>query len=421
MSTLPNLVEVRALTLPEPAGDLRFFARQPILDLHGRVHGYELLFRSGPEAEFRGDRGMATSTMIDNTVVFGLESLTQKLPAFVNCTASSLTGHDVGALPPGMTVLEILEDAEPLPSLVEACRRFKNEGYRLALDDFIYRESLEPLIRIVDYIKIDYLDTTARQRQEILSRLGGFRGALVAEKVETQQEYSLARAEGFALFQGYYFCRPSLLVKHKIPANKAVHFRLLQMLDEYPLNLNRVSEALKQEPSLTYRLLRLVNSPASAVRQEVRSIRMALLAVGDDIFRRIAILAIVSELNSGRPDEVLRMALIRARFCELSSCLSSLDATEQYLLGLFSLLPAMLQVPMQDAIAEMPLRDAVRDALLGKAAPLRSALEWIEAHEQGDWQSCGATLRLNGLDGAQLHAFYMESMAWADEILSGGV
>jgi EAL and modified HD-GYP domain-containing signal transduction protein len=140
----------------EPAAGVRYVARQPILDLRGKVHGYELLFRDGPEAVFRGDGNVATRTMLDNTVLYGLGRLTAGLPAFVNCTEESLTRDLVHVMPSGMTVLEILEDIEPSRPVIEACRYLKASGFQLALDDFLWRPGIEPLVEIADYIKIDF-------------------------------------------------------------------------------------------------------------------------------------------------------------------------------------------------------------------------------------------------------------------------
>lgn len=401
----------------EPAAALRYVARQPILDGMGRVHAYELLFRSGPETCFRGDGELATCTMIDNTVLFGLEKLTGGLPAFVNCTADVLKASEVGVLPASMTVLEILEDIEPLPDLIAACRRLKSEGYRLALDDFVWKPSMEPLIRLADFIKIDFVKSPEAARKPMLKHLEGFSGALLAEKVETREEYDQARAEGFTLFQGYYFCRPTLMTSHKVPANKMVHVQLLQMLQENPLDVPKISEIVKRDASLTFRLLRLVNSPAYAVRQEVRSIPTALVTLGDDLIRRIATVAIACELNVGQPKEILRMAFVRGRFCELTSELCSFDPMEQYLLGIFSLLPAMLHSSMQEIALSLPLRDEVREALLGKTNDIRCPLLWLESHERGDWDTCDQIAKSHGQNAEQLQKHFTEAVQWADQVL----
>jgi EAL and modified HD-GYP domain-containing signal transduction protein len=387
------------------------------MDLRGRVHGYELLFRAGPEAAFRGDGDMATRTMLDNTVIFGLEKLTGGLPAFVNCTRESLTENLVYVLPASMTVLEVLEDLEPSPQLIDACRKLKSEGFRLALDDFVWKPKFEPLIKIADYIKVDYMVTGAQERQSLLWRLRGESVALVAEKIETQEEYKQACAEGFTLFQGYYFCRPVLMENRKIPANRISHIEILQALQSDVVDLRKLTRLLKRDASLTYRLLRLVNSPMCAIRQEVRSIQAALLAVGEDAFRRIATLAIASELNSGQPTEILRMAFVRARFCEMASASCALDPTEQYLLGMLSLLPAMMRLPMELLAPELPLRDEIREALMGASNPERILLQWLEFHERGEWAECDAITQQNGLNEDELVASYAEALMWAESAL----
>ncbi len=400
--------------LADLPGVMRYVARQPILDLRGRVHGYELLFRAGPEAAFRGDGDMATRTMLDNSVIFGLEKLTGGLPAFVNCTRESLVGEMVHVLPSGMTVLEILEDLEPTQELIAACRKLKSEGFRLALDDFTWKPGLEPLVHLADYIKVDFLQTGYVERQALLRNLQNVTVALVAEKIETQEEYAEACREGFTLFQGYYFCRPTLIESHKIPENSLSHIEILQHLRGKVIDVRKLTTLLKRDPSLTYRLLRLVNSPMCAMRQEVRSIQAALLAVGEESFRRIAMLAIASELNAGQPAEILRMAFVRGRFCELAAVLCTLDSTEQYLLGLLSMLPAMLRLPMAQLVPALPLREEIRKSLLGTENGERILLHWLECHEYGDWDTCDTLAAANGLDREFLVACYAEAVLWAE-------
>jgi len=417
MPTRAMPVKGLAAAPAEVSAGLRYVARQPILDIRGRVHAYELLFRAGPEAAFRGDGDMATRTMLDNTVMFGLEKLTGGLPAFVNCTRESLTDDLVHVLPPSMTVLEILESLEPTPDLVEACRKLKCAGFRLALDDFIWHERFEPLLQLADYIKVDFTLTGAVERKILLQKLRGATVALLAEKVETQQEYWQACDEGFTLFQGYYFCRPTLLENRKVPANRLSQFEILQMMRSDTLDLRELTRLVKRDASLTYRLLRLVNSPMCAVRQEVKSIQSALLAVGEDSFRRIATLAITSELSANQPQEILRMAFVRGRFCELAAEKCGLDAMEQYLMGLVSLLPAMLRLPMEELTPALPLRNEIRMALEGAENPERGLLAWVEFHERADWEACDEVVQAHRLNQDQLMSCYAEAMVWAEDAL----
>lgn len=402
-------------TLEDLSGESRYVARQPIMDLRGRVHGYELLFRSGPEAAFRGDGNLATRTMLDNTVIYGLERLTGGLPAFVNCTSESLTEDLVHILPPSMTVLEILESLEPTPRLIHSCHKLKASGFRVALDDFVWKPGVEPLVEMADYIKVDIAMTSAEDRKALLKRLSGVTVALLAEKVETREEYRQACDEGFKFFQGYYFCRPVLMQNGKVPANWLSQIEILQLLRGDSIDLHKLTRLVKRDASLTYRLLRLVNSPMCAVRQEVRSIQSALLAVGEDTFRRIATLAITSELGAHQPAEILHMAIMRGRFCELAASECGLDSKEQYLLGMLSMLPAMLQRPMNELAPALPLREEIRAALDGAPNRERAALAWLESHEHADWQACDSLVQANALNQGRLFAWYAEAVDWAEK------
>jgi EAL and modified HD-GYP domain-containing signal transduction protein len=402
---------------PDVPGSLRYVARQPILDLRGRVHGYELLFRAGPEAVFRGDGDFATRTMLDNSVLFGMDKLTSGLPAFVNCTAESLTERLVDILPPSMTVLEILETVDPTPQVIVACRKLKETGFRLALDDFIWSPKWAPLVELADYVKVDFMQLNAAAREQLQKRLKGAAVALIAEKVETQEEYKQACKEGFTYFQGYYFCRPVLLKGRRVPANRLFHIRIMELLQHQPMDLKQIGDLVKRDASLAYRLLRLVNSPICAIRQEVRSIEAALVAVGEDAFRRIATVAIASELNANRPPEILRMAFVRGRFCELAARLCALDPTEQYLLGMFSLLPAMLEISMVELAPNLPLREKIREALVGVLSRDSSLLMWADRYEHGDWMRCDAIAQSYSLNQETLVRCFEEAVVWAEAAL----
>jgi c-di-GMP-related signal transduction protein len=416
MSTPLTSAHSKEFALESPEG-LRYVARQPILDLRGNVHGYELLFRKGYEPAFCGDVELASRTMLDNAVMFGLEWLTGELPAFFNCTAQVLASELAGVLPPETTVLEILETVEPTPDVIAACQKLKSQGFRIALDDFEWSDSFAPLVDLADYIKVDFLRSDAEARRKLFEHLHGKPVKLVAEKVESDEEYHQACKEGFTLFQGYYFCRPVLMEKRKIPANTIFHLEILKELHRDPLDLDRLGELVKSDTSITYRLLRLVNSPIYAIRHEVRSIHAAMIMVGEDTFRRIATLAIASEMNAARPAEILRMALVRAEFCELAASLCGLDPTEQYLLGMFSMLTAMLQVPMEAVAPTLPLRAEIREALMGAANRERMPLKWIEAQEQGDWDACDAVIQETGLKCEELFQCYAEAVPWAETAL----
>lgn len=399
----------------ETAEGLRYLGRQPIVDLRGRTQAYELLYRSGPVASFCGDGDHATRTMLDNVVLFGLEQLTGGLPAFINCTAESLTGGLVEVLPRETAVLELLESLEPTEELIAACRSLKKSGYRIALDDFDWRPEMEPLVALADYIKVDFLALNAGQRRALLARLEGGRAMLVAEKIETFEDYQQARAEGFRCFQGYYFSRPVLLKNRTVPANCMLHMEILKHLQTEPTEVAILSRLIKRDPSLTLRLLRLANSAICAVRQRVNSIQSALVVMGDEMLRRVLTLAIACEWSTGRPPAILDLAFARGRFCELAARDCGLPPNEQYLVGMLSMLPAMLRMPMEVLLPSLPLRAEVCDALMGVENGESILLRLSMGFEQGDWPACDAIIEANGLKRERLNVCYREAAMWAGE------
>jgi EAL and modified HD-GYP domain-containing signal transduction protein len=412
--------EKSADSVQKQAGELRYVARQPILDLGGKAHGYELLFWNGREPIARPQGDMATRTMLDNTILFGLEKLSRGLPAFVNCTAESVTSEWVKVLPPRMTVLELSAGEEPSEGLLTACRTLKASGFRLALAGFSGESKRGPLTDLADYIKVEIDKVRGPERQKMLRGLQGVQARLVAQNVETQEQYGIACKDGFELFQGYYFCRPEPLDSHKIPGNRLVHLEIMEDLQNDPVDMRRLSQLVMCDASLAYRLLRLVNSPVCAMRQEVTSIQAALMLVGESAFRRMAMLAIATDFSTDQPEEILRMALERGRFCELTAGLFGLAPSEQYLIGLVSLFPAMLRILMEDLVRMLPLRVAAREALLGGNASEGVPLHWIVCQEHGDWKECDAIVRSSGLNHEQLMHCHADAVAWAEAAFKFG-
>jgi c-di-GMP-related signal transduction protein len=399
----------------EWAGEICSVTRQPILSQRGRLQAYELLFRERPGSNGCGANESAIDTVLDDAVVFGLERFTNGFPAFIATTAAALTGQMVQILPPDLTILAIPQSVEFDPKLLDACRSLKSQGFRFALDDYTCKP--HPLLELADYVRVDFSQPDAVGRDPYSRWLGVEPERLVAKRVETEDEYCRAFAEGFTLFQGNYLFRPALVKNRKIPANRLFHFEILRELYRETIDLPRLSGLVMRDASLTYRLLRLVNSPICALRQEVRSVESAIIIVGVDTFRRFATLAILTEGNSAEQPEILHMALGRARFCELAARTAKLDPSEQYLLGMFSLLPAMLRLPMNEISPALPLRDEVRRALEGTPNYERSLLAWFENHEHANWAACDEIVSANRLNHDRLIKCYADAVVWANTAL----
>ena len=401
-------------TLPS----LRYVARQPILDLRNRLHGYELLFRDAPENFLPASPDQATRTLLDDTVLCGLEAFTAGQPAFIRVTAEALHERLTEVLPASMTVLELINVVDPSPEIVTNCEILKASGFRLALGSYCWEPGFEPLLKLADYIKVDFSLLCGASRRYVQAHIGTNRAvALIADKVESQRDFEHACTEGFRLFQGFYFARPELMSRRTVPSNRMAQISILELLHTEPLDMLKAAEMVKRDAALTYRLLRLVNSPMCAIRQEVRSIESALMVVGEEVFRKLATLAITSELNGSQNPELLRMAFVRGRFCELTAPQLHQSPSEQYLLGLLSLLPAMMRMPMEDLVPVMPLRLEIREALLGALTPERGLLDWIESHERGAWPACDAIAQAHHLKKTALAKAYTQSVTWAEDAL----
>jgi len=419
LETLSNELEAAVPSATAAVGpSMHTVARQPILDAAGHLYAYELLFRGSQDAQaFEGDGVAATRSVLDNSLLMGLEHLAAGKLAFINCTQEALERQLVTVLPPQQAVLEILETLAPTPRLFESCQVLKAAGYKLALDDFIWKQEWDRFIPLADYIKVDLSITTAKERAALIHRVRPLPIKLLAERVETQQDLENSRREGFELFQGYYFCRPVLMQHHTVPANRLVHLEMLLLLQEPVLDTPKVVALIKRDAALTLRLLRIANSALYGASTEISSIRQALVMIGDVMFRRIATLAIANELSGGQNTELLRMAYSRSRFCELVAPRVGLDAAEQYLLGLLSLLPAMLQAPMEKILKTLPLRAGLRDALLGKPNAERSLLAWLLAYESADWRQCDEIALARSWETTDWPRFYAEAIEWAESTL----
>jgi EAL and modified HD-GYP domain-containing signal transduction protein len=401
---------------PPPSAPSRFIGRQPILNAARQVYGYELLFRSGWENSFTGNPEVAAQQMIDTTLLFGMENLVLGSKAFVNCTATALTRRLVTCFPTG-TVLEILETVQVTDEVVAACKELKRLGYTIALDDFLPGSSTDRLLDLADYIKLDFQASDASQLRHIQRQLIGTNAALIAEKVETAEQFNLALNEGYHFFQGYFFARPSVLTSREVPANRVAYIQILNAINNPLSDHSQIERLVSSEASLCFRLLRYVNSAGFGARGRVSSIRQALILIGEVEFRKLVTIAAAACLGSGtnQSPELMLLCLHRARFCELIAPIAGQDTAEQYLLGLLSVLDAMLNVSMKQILPMLPLRSAAAAVLLGEPSPIELPLRLIRAYEKSQWEVCASTCSTLALTEAELTDLYLESLRWANQ------
>jgi EAL and modified HD-GYP domain-containing signal transduction protein len=397
---------------------LRFFARQPIFNSDRSLYGYELLHRSGPENCFGGDDlDVASASTFDSVLLFGIEHLIPGCRAFVNCTRNSLVREFTTILPRDRVVIEVLESVEIDSEVIEACRRLKAAGYLVALDDFLDAPAWAPLVDLADFIKVDLLasppDDQLRMAREFLPR----NIRLLAEKVETYDDFRRCRSWGFTYFQGYFFSRPEMLTRRNVPANKLNYLRVLQAAQETPINSKRICDYIKAEASLSFRLLRYLNSPLFPLATEVRSIPHAVSLLGEAGTRKWVSVVTLSCMGDHKPRELVMLPLIRARFCELLAAAAHRPgaASDLFLLGLLSAMDAVLDMDLVDVLKEIKLRDETREALLGGQNSLREIFDLALLYERGYWDQVTPAAQKLSIDPSCLSPQYFDAVNWAEE------
>ena len=395
-----------------------YVARQPILDASGQVFGYELLYRAGAESVSCVEpHDLAAARVLNDAVLtLGLDTLTGGRRAFINVTRHMLLNDLVTVLSPETVVVEILENVGMDEEVLAACKRLRDRGYSLALDDFTF-ESSGALLPFARYVKVDVLSTPLDERREI-EKAVKTGTKLVAEKVETAESFDEVRALGYHLFQGYYFCRPTTFSGGALSARRLAYARLLAALNKTNVSVNSIEDLIKHDASLTYRVLRCINSAAFGIRREIQSIRQALVLLGLDQVRKWASVWSLAGLNGGASSELVTMAILRARSCELlaAQTVGADDASEYFLLGLCSLLEAMLGQPMATALAELPLSENIRGALLGEQNLARHILDAVIAHERGEWDEASRIVAALAVPADALPLAYADSLRWAREL-----
>jgi len=397
----------------------KFIARQPIFTTGNDVFGYEVLFRAGPENYFTGNSADVSASQMDNLLLFGIDKVTSSRLAFLNCPRDFLLHDYLTFLPPDRVVGEILETVSPDTETLEACRRLKRLGYRFALDDFVDSPEMAPFVEIADYIKIDFLATTPLEQERLARELRHRDVQLIAEKVETHEDVQRGMAMGYMYFQGYYFCRPQMAERRDIPAYKMNYLRILQIANQPEFDGGKMAEAIRQEASLAYRLLRYLNSPAFTLRANVDSIPHALTLLGERDTRKWISLVAVAAMGGDKPHELVLLPLTRARFCELLAEAGNLQsrADDLFLMGLLSAMDAIMDLPMSAVLADLPVQQEIKDALLSQVGRFRSILEIAKNYEQGDWKQLSASAKLAHIQEEALPDLFVQALDWARQIL----
>jgi c-di-GMP-related signal transduction protein len=398
----------------------RYVARQPILNSSEQVFGYELLFRDGVEDYFRStDADAASRSTLDTSMLMGLDILCDGRRAFINCTSETLLKDYVTVLPPSQAVVEILESV-PVDDLVKAaCIRLKEGGYTIALDDFVADDPRAELVEFADIIKVDLKETSPAQQVALVKRYGNAQRHMLAEKVETREEFAACKKAGFTYFQGYFFRRPEMVQAREIPKNQVNYLRLLQAISQDEVEAKEIEDIIKGEASLCYRLLRYLNSAAFSFASEIHSVRHGLAILGEREVRRWVRLVAALGAGQNKPSDLVLSALVRARYCELLGPKVPHGESDLFLVGLLSLMDAILEVPMGVVLDGISLDRETRSVLLGQKSKLEPLYQLMLSQEIADWPKVAELCTQLRLPESHATACHWQAMQWAREMTAG--
>jgi c-di-GMP phosphodiesterase len=397
-----------------------YIARQPILDRQKRLYAYEVLYRSSMDNSFPADvnEDDATHTVLAHILFnIGLETITGSRKALINFPENHLLQKTPTQLPQKRCIIEILESIRPSPEIFAACRELKELGYVLALDDFDFNEQSEQLVPFVHIVKVDFQAIDREKLAENMARMQQYPGvAWLAEKIENHEEFQIARGLGFDYFQGYFFNEPEVLKNKSINTSKIVLLNLLAEVCRPEVDLKKLERMIAPDVSLSYKLLRYINSVFYSLVRKVTSVRYALTYLGETGARQFISLAAASEICGDKPSELMRLSMVRAQLCQFlaTSRKSQVDESQLFLLGLFSLLDAMLDMPMAELTEKLPLTDELKHALNERKGRLAPYLEAVIAYEKGEFQTCADHLELIDISPQTMINSYFKALAWAD-------
>jgi len=394
-----------------------FVGRQPIFDTKLNVYAYELLYRSAEDS--RTSAGMVdgeqatTQTIINAFVEIGLEKIVRNKLAAINLTEKFLLDEDKIPFSKNQVILEILEDVPITSALITAVKKLVDAGYIIALDDYIYNPAHAPLIELVQIVKIDLMDLSRDELINHVKLLKQYDVKLLAEKIETHDEFILCRNLGFDYFQGYFLSKPQIISGKTLPTNRLAVLNLLSVVNNPDSSNEDLTEAINTDVSTSYRLLKMINSAAFGLQREIESIEQGILLLGRKQLATWTSMLAMSSLDD-RPPEILRNAMVRAKMCELvAESAGELNTERFFTVGLFSGLDLLLQRPLPELLKPLPLSNEINDALLEHSGILGQVLSSVQAYEVAHWDKVG----LSSVSKDEIVIANIESVSWADMIV----
>lgn len=390
-----------------------YIARQPIYDKNLKVIAYELLFRAGKtsnEANVVDGDNATTDVIINSITEIGMDQLVGPHRAFINLTHNhilQMAEHPMPELKDRL-VLEILEDIKAEDSIVSAVSKLANDGFTIALDDFVYSDSLQPLVELSDIIKIDLMALNDEELETHVVKLKNGKRKLLAEKVETQEELDRCKELGFDYYQGYFFSKPQIIKGKSLPANKIAIIKLLAKLQDSESTTEQLAKDITQDVTMSIRILRYINSAQFGFGKEVDSIQQAIMMLGRTTIRNLANLVTMSQIED-KPHELLIISMIRAKMSENIAQLTNADKQACFTTGLFSIIDTLMNQEMEILIEGLPLAENMRSALIRHEGELGKILKCVLAYESGDWKNS----YYDKLTTNEIRKCYLDALEWA--------
>lgn len=394
-----------------------YVARQPIFDRQQQVYAYEVLFRNSQENRaVIDDAARATSELLSNAfVTIGLDRIVGTAPAFINLTREFFTGELPLPMASERLVLEVLEDIEIDEPLVCGVQKLVDDGFRIALDDVVFEERLRPLLPLATFVKVELPRVPRDEWGRQLEQFREYDVTVLAEKVETQEDFDLCRQLGYDLMQGYFFSRPQMLTSREVPGGQLALLQLMGQLNRPDVTIEDIERTLRTDANLSFKLLRFINSARCGVPRRVESLHQVIQFLGLRGVRSLVMIVSTSNLTCQRP-ETLRNATLRALLCEkLGRRVPGCDSSACYMAGLVSALDAVLDMPFEEIAKLLPLSEEILGAVAHRMGPIGEVVRCAESHERLDPsvdRKCG------NLSGEEVRACYLESLADIGEIFA---
>jgi c-di-GMP-related signal transduction protein len=398
-------------------------ARQPIFDAKLNVIGYELLYRSneGSTSYDGSDPDQASSEMIMMGLDASIKMLAEDRLAFINFTENLILNEAATILPKSNLVVEILESISPNEEVLRSCRKLKRQGYTLSLDDFIYSEESAAFLELADIVKIDFLNRDMKDIERDVEKIARFSHIhLLAEKVETREVFELAKGLNFVYFQGYFFSKPVLISRKKLTPVKANQLQLIHYAMDPLVDYKRLASIIANDAVLSYRILRLVNSAYYGLQYKVKNIRHALAILGIRNIRKYVALLTIDRMNDEKPEELIKMSMVRGRVLEALAGLAGMRRSrdELFMLGLFSLIDVLSDSTMDEVLERINLPNKVSQALVTGEGKYADMLNIVMSYERGDWPQAAEIADRYKLSIDELFRIYVPAVEWANEILA---